>query len=68
MASRGELRRLIEGGGVEMDGERLGAADRHIVLEGGKPLRLKLGRRRFFRVFLAEVPCGSSSGPSGFGC
>ncbi len=66
--SRSELRRLIEGGGVEINGVRLESANERIVLAGGSLLRLKLGRRRFFRIRLGKLAGDCPSGPSGFGC
>ncbi len=66
--SRGELRRIIEGGGVELDGVRIVSADERIVLRDGSPMHLKLGRRRFFRIMPCERSFEYSTGPCGFGC
>jgi len=46
--SMAEARRLIEQGGVYVDGERASQADLHV--SGDKPLLLQVGKRRFVRV------------------
>jgi tyrosyl-tRNA synthetase len=47
-ASRGEARRLIDGGGVRADGVRVERYDQAIA--PGEPVVLQVGRRRFVRV------------------
>jgi tyrosyl-tRNA synthetase len=47
-ASNGEARRLIRGGGVYVDGERVQGEDRELRPPG--PYLLQVGKRRFFRV------------------
>jgi len=46
--SMAEARRLVEQGGVYVDGERASQADLHV--SGDKPLLLQVGKRRFVRV------------------
>ena len=48
VASMGEARRLIEQGGVRVDGER--RAEDEINLEAGQALLIQVGKRRFLRV------------------
>ena len=45
--SKSEVRRLIVQGGVEIDEQRLTDANATVALTGGKPLRLRVGRRKF---------------------
>jgi tyrosyl-tRNA synthetase len=47
-ASKSEARRLIDGGGVKLDGEKLEGYER--TLEPGAGLVLQVGRRKFVRV------------------
>ncbi|MNC93301.1 Tyrosine--tRNA ligase [compost metagenome] len=46
--SRGEARRLIEQGGVSIDGERI--SDPNAVLPAKKEFIVKVGKRKFLRV------------------
>jgi tyrosyl-tRNA synthetase len=49
--SKAEARRLIEQGGVNVDGERRTIVNDVLVLQAGKPpLEIKVGKRRFLRV------------------
>jgi tyrosyl-tRNA synthetase len=48
VASMGEARRLIEQGGVRVDGER--RAEEEIKLEAGQTILIQVGKRRFLRV------------------
>lgn len=64
--SRSELRRLLEAGAVELDGRRLSMEDASVRVEASSELRLRLGKRGFFRLFAASP--SESTGPSGFGC
>ena len=45
--SKSEARRLILQGGVEIDEQKLTDANASITLAAGKPLRLRIGRRKF---------------------
>lgn len=47
-ASMGEARRLIEQGGVRVDGER--RAEDEINIEAGRTILIQIGKRRFLRV------------------
>ena len=47
-ASKGEARRLIEQGGVRIDGERASNASSEINLQG--ELLFQVGKRRFLKV------------------
>jgi tyrosyl-tRNA synthetase len=49
-ASTSEAQRLIKGGGVQVDGEKI--ADAKLVLAAGKTYLLQVGKRRFKRVTL----------------
>jgi tyrosyl-tRNA synthetase len=49
-SSNGEARRLIRGGGVSIDGQRVG--DESLALAPGGPYLIQVGKRRFFRVRL----------------
>jgi tyrosyl-tRNA synthetase len=49
-ASMAEARRLIEQGGVRIDGERLAHVDAEINLNAGQALLIQVGKRRFLRV------------------
>jgi tyrosyl-tRNA synthetase len=46
--SKGEARRLVEQGGVSVDGEKI--TDIGATVELGQPALLKVGRRRFLKV------------------
>lgn len=48
--SKAEARRLIEQGGVSVDGERITETDSDTILMGGESLLIKVGKRRFLRV------------------
>jgi tyrosyl-tRNA synthetase len=48
VASMGEARRLIEQGGVRIDGER--RAEDEVNLEAGHAILIQVGKRRFLRV------------------
>lgn len=45
--SKSEARRLIVQGGVEIDEQKLTDANAHVILTAGRPLRLRVGRRKF---------------------
>jgi tyrosyl-tRNA synthetase len=47
-ASNGEARRLIEGGGIKIDGET--ALDAFAVVSGKREIVLQRGKNRFARV------------------
>ncbi|MDQ1612677.1 MAG: tyrosyl-tRNA synthetase [Pyrinomonadaceae bacterium] len=49
-ASMGEARRLIEQGGVRLDGERHARADSELELHAGQSVLVQVGKRRFLRV------------------
>jgi tyrosyl-tRNA synthetase len=51
-ASTSEAQRLIRGGGVQVDGEKI--ADPKLELAAGKTYLLQVGKRRFKRVTLSE--------------
>ena len=48
VASKGEARRLVEQGGVSVDGVKI--ADINASVDLGRPVIVKVGRRRFLRV------------------
>jgi tyrosyl-tRNA synthetase len=48
--SMAEARRLIEQGGVSVDGERRTQTDSEITLTGGRSFLIQVGKRRFVRV------------------
>jgi tyrosyl-tRNA synthetase len=48
--SNGEARRLIEQGGVSLDGERLADATRELPAPAGAAYTVKVGKRHFVRV------------------
>jgi tyrosyl-tRNA synthetase len=48
--SMAEARRLIEQGGVRVDGERRTRADDEVTLQLGQELLVQVGKRRFLRV------------------
>jgi tyrosyl-tRNA synthetase len=49
-ASMAEARRLIEQGGVSVDGERITRVDHEVDLSGNRAALLQVGKRRFLRV------------------
>jgi len=49
-ASKAEARRLIEQGGVYLNGERVGATGQTITPKSGTADEIKVGKRRFLRV------------------
>jgi len=54
--SRSQARRLLEQGGVRLDGRALGAADQDLPLEQLDGAVLQVGRRRFVRLHAADGP------------
>jgi tyrosyl-tRNA synthetase len=48
-ASKGEARRLIEQGGVKVNGEKASNAASEIVI-GDDPVMLQVGKRRFLKA------------------
>ena len=50
LPSRGEAKRLIQQGGVYVEGERIKDIDSKINLSGKKEFKLKIGKRKFFVV------------------
>jgi tyrosyl-tRNA synthetase len=48
--SMAESRRLIEQGGVSLDGERVTRPDYEVDLSAGRPVLIQVGKRRFLRV------------------
>lgn len=54
-----EALRMIEQGGVRIDGEKLG--DRKLTLAPGASVVLQVGKRKFARVTLAQDPPGTNS-------
>src|SRR5499427_8659240 len=53
-ASKAEARRLIQQGGVSIDGERLAAASAATLGKPGTSVLIKVGKRRFVRVNFAS--------------
>jgi tyrosyl-tRNA synthetase len=49
-ASKGEARRLIEQGGVKIDGEKVSNAQFEIELNAEKGLIIQVGKRKFLRI------------------
>jgi tyrosyl-tRNA synthetase len=49
-ASKGEARRLVEQGGVKLDGEKVSNAQAQIELNGEKSFMIQVGKRKFLRV------------------
>jgi len=47
-ASKSEARRLIDGGGVRVDGEKVEGYDR--LISPSSPVVVQVGRRKFVRV------------------
>jgi tyrosyl-tRNA synthetase len=48
--SMAEARRLVEQGGVKLDGEKHARADEEIELKSDQPILIQVGKRRFLRV------------------
>ena len=48
--SKAEARRLIEQGGVSIDGERIGSMSAMLDAQPGREITIKVGKRRFARV------------------
>jgi tyrosyl-tRNA synthetase len=48
--TRGEARRLIQQGGVSVDGERILDVEQRLNVAPGRRLRLRVGKRRFLDV------------------
>ncbi len=48
--SKGEARRLIEQGGIEVDGKRINNIDEELVLQMGKNLIIKKGKKTFLKI------------------
>ena len=48
VGSNGEARRLITQGGVKIDNEKV--EDVHNILESGKEIVIKVGKRKFLRI------------------
>lgn len=51
--TKGEAKRLIEQGGVRINGERITAAAANVTVQNGLPLLLQVGKLRFARVVAA---------------
>jgi len=51
--STSEARRRIEGGGVNVDGERLGDSKAELAAEPGRVYRLKVGKRKYLDLRIA---------------
>ncbi len=49
-ASKGEARRLIEQGGVKIDGEKVSNTQTEIELNAGESFMIQVGKRKFLRV------------------
>ncbi|MBX2987113.1 MAG: tyrosine--tRNA ligase [Bdellovibrionaceae bacterium] len=52
-ASNGEAQRLITGGGVQIDGEKIGDARLKIDLEAGRAFVLKAGKKKFVKIVVS---------------
>lgn len=50
MASNGEARRLIQGNGLEIDGEKIKDEQLKLVLSSGKELLIKAGKKKFLKL------------------
>jgi tyrosyl-tRNA synthetase len=48
--SRNEARRLIQGGGVKLDGEKVGDVDAQLQRSAGSSVVLQVGKRKFLRL------------------
>ncbi len=55
-----EARRLIEQGGVHLDGQRCSDPRAIVSLADGRELLLQVGKRRFLRVLITDGPAGSN--------
>ncbi len=53
-ASRGEARRLVQQGGVSVDGKKVDRPDLELPAEAGRRYRLKVGKRRFLDIVFEE--------------
>jgi len=51
--STSEARRLIQGGGVTVDGERVDSPDANLPAEAGRTYLLRVGKRKFLRLRIA---------------
>lgn len=51
--SMGEARRLIEQGGVRLDGEKCARVDYEVDLQAGHNLLIQVGKRRFLRLIVS---------------
>ena len=49
-ASKGEARRLVEQGGVKIDGERISNAQAEITVGAREDFVFQVGKRKFLRV------------------
>jgi tyrosyl-tRNA synthetase len=49
-ASKGEARRLVEQGGVKIDGEKVSNAQAEIELDAEKSFMIQVGKRKFLRI------------------
>lgn len=54
-SSMAEARRLIEQGGVRVEGERVSDANHEVELSAGRDILLQVGKRRFLRVISKSV-------------
>ena len=52
VASNGEARRLIKGGGVKIDGEKVADENIKIALLAGTNLVLRAGKKKFVRLIV----------------
>lgn len=48
--SKAEARRLIEQGGVRVDGEKVSAHDAEVILSSDNPYLIQVGKRKFLKV------------------
>lgn len=48
--SKNEARRLIQGGGVKLDGEKVSDTEAQLSYEAGKSVVLQVGKRKFLRL------------------
>jgi len=49
-ASKGEARRLIEQGGVKIDGEKAASSSAEIDIKSGESVLLQVGKLKFIRI------------------
>ncbi len=49
-ASKGEARRMVQNGGVKMNGEKISDVQLDIVIVGADSLLIQVGKRNFFKV------------------